>query len=100
VKWITFARGFPEQDADHRMAQANFDIRGWQGRWWYTALTALFFCGRAIATANASLPLAALPRDLSEAVAPALRLGGLLDLPKHPDESRTEAGDRKHGDHP
>jgi hypothetical protein len=43
VKWITFARRFPGQDAVHRMAQANFDIRGWQGRWWYIALTALFF---------------------------------------------------------
>jgi hypothetical protein len=25
------------------MAQANFNIRGWQGRWRYTASTALFF---------------------------------------------------------
>jgi hypothetical protein len=28
------------------MAQANFNIRGWQGRWRYTAPTALFFYGR------------------------------------------------------
>jgi hypothetical protein len=28
------------------MAQANFNIRGWQGRWRYTASTALFFPDR------------------------------------------------------
>ena len=32
------------------MAQANFNIRGWQGRWRYTASTALFFCAARFAT--------------------------------------------------
>jgi hypothetical protein len=43
VNWITYARDYPGQYAVHRMAQANFNIRGWQGRWRYTASTALFF---------------------------------------------------------
>jgi hypothetical protein len=32
VKWITLARRFPGQAEVHRMAQANFNVRGWQGR--------------------------------------------------------------------
>jgi len=32
VKWITIARAIPRQGVVHRMAQANFNIRGWQGR--------------------------------------------------------------------
>jgi hypothetical protein len=32
VKWITFVRAIPGQAVVHRMAQANFNIRGWQGR--------------------------------------------------------------------
>jgi hypothetical protein len=43
VKWITSAREMAVHSAVHRMAQANFNIRGWQGRWRYTASTALFF---------------------------------------------------------
>jgi len=43
VKWITFARPFPGQKGVHRMAQADFDVRGWQGRRRHTAPTALFF---------------------------------------------------------
>jgi hypothetical protein len=43
VNWLTFARGFPGQDAVHRAAQADFNVRGWQGRWRYTASAALFF---------------------------------------------------------
>ena len=43
VNWITYARNIPGHHAVHRMAQANFNIRGWQGRWRYTASTALFF---------------------------------------------------------
>jgi hypothetical protein len=42
VNWITYARDIPGHHAIHRMAQANFNIRGWQGRWRYTASTALF----------------------------------------------------------
>jgi hypothetical protein len=43
VKWFTLARTKLSQCIVHRMAQANFNIRGWQGRWRYTAPTALFF---------------------------------------------------------
>jgi hypothetical protein len=43
VNWITYAREIPGQCLVHRMAQADFNIRGWQGRWRYTAPTALFF---------------------------------------------------------
>jgi hypothetical protein len=43
VNWITFVRVFPGQSTVHRMAEADFNIRGWQGRWRYTASTALFF---------------------------------------------------------
>jgi hypothetical protein len=43
VKWITFARDITVQAAVHRAAQADFNVRGWQGRWRYTALAALFF---------------------------------------------------------
>jgi hypothetical protein len=43
VNWITFARKEPGQDAAYRAAQADFNVRGWQGRWRYTASAALFF---------------------------------------------------------
>jgi hypothetical protein len=43
VNWITFARAEIGHCVVHRMAQANFNVRGWQGRWRYTAPTALFF---------------------------------------------------------
>src|SRR5580704_7922142 len=46
VKWITFAGRRTGQDAVHRTAQADFNVRGWQGRLRYTALAALFFWGR------------------------------------------------------
>src|SRR3982074_2452626 len=42
VNWITFARKEPSQDALHRAARADFNVRGWQGRWRYTASAALF----------------------------------------------------------
>jgi hypothetical protein len=45
VKWITLARRIPGHSEVHRMARADFNIRGWQGRWRHTALTALFFVG-------------------------------------------------------
>jgi hypothetical protein len=32
VKWITFVPTIPGQAVVHRMAQANFNVRGWQGR--------------------------------------------------------------------
>jgi hypothetical protein len=32
VKWITFVCGFPGQAVVHRAAQADFNVRGWQGR--------------------------------------------------------------------
>jgi hypothetical protein len=32
VKWITYAHAIPGHSTFHRMAQANFNIRGWQGR--------------------------------------------------------------------
>jgi hypothetical protein len=32
VNWITYARAIPAHCVFHRMAQANFNIRGWQGR--------------------------------------------------------------------
>jgi hypothetical protein len=34
---------FPGAWCTDRAAQADFNVRGWQGRWRYTALTALFF---------------------------------------------------------
>jgi hypothetical protein len=43
VKWITSASSFPGHEWAYRAAQADFNVRGWQGRWRYTALTALFF---------------------------------------------------------
>jgi hypothetical protein len=43
VNWLTFARAKSGQDAVHRKAQADFNFRGWQGRWRHTAPTALFF---------------------------------------------------------
>jgi hypothetical protein len=42
VNWITSARSFPGQCVAYRAAQADFNVRGWQGRWRYTAPTALF----------------------------------------------------------
>jgi hypothetical protein len=33
----------PGHDGIYRAAQADFNVRGWQGRLRYTALTALFF---------------------------------------------------------
>src|SRR3982074_2356353 len=35
----------PSHDGLYRAAQADFNVRGWQGRLRYTALTALFFSG-------------------------------------------------------
>jgi len=35
----------PGHDGLYRAAQADFNVRGWQGRLRYTALTALFFSG-------------------------------------------------------
>jgi hypothetical protein len=32
VKWITFIREIPGQCVVHRAAQADFNVRGWQGR--------------------------------------------------------------------
>jgi hypothetical protein len=43
VKWITSASRFPGHEWAYRAAQADFNVRGWQGRWRYTAPTALFF---------------------------------------------------------
>jgi hypothetical protein len=51
VNWITLARDQLEQDAVHRAAQADFNVRGWQGRWRYTAPAALFF-GRSLYSQN------------------------------------------------
>jgi hypothetical protein len=45
VNWITFVGKEPSQDASYRAAQADFNVRGWQGRWRYTASAALFFSG-------------------------------------------------------
>jgi hypothetical protein len=45
VKWITSASSFPGHVWAYRAAQADFNVRGWQGRWRYTAPTALFFYG-------------------------------------------------------
>jgi hypothetical protein len=39
----------PGHDGIYRAAQADFNVRGWQGRLRYTALTALFFSGGRIA---------------------------------------------------
>jgi len=36
----------PGHDDIYRAAQADFNVRGWQGRLRYTALTALFFSWR------------------------------------------------------
>jgi hypothetical protein len=36
----------PGHDGIYRAAQADFNVRGWQGRLRYTALTALFFSWR------------------------------------------------------
>ncbi len=51
----------PGHDSVYRAAQADFNVRGWQGRLRYTALTALFFsCGRvARPPQNASAPVPA-----------------------------------------
>jgi hypothetical protein len=46
VNWLTSARGFPGHCVVHRAAQADFNVRGWQGRWRHTAPTALFFALR------------------------------------------------------
>src|ERR1700726_2121426 len=48
-------------DGIYRGAKADFNVRGWQGRLRYTALTALFFsCGRiARPPPNASVPIPA-----------------------------------------
>jgi hypothetical protein len=32
VKWITFTRTNPGHPSLHRAAQADFNVRGWQGR--------------------------------------------------------------------
>ena len=46
VKWITYDREIPGHYALYRAAQADFNVRGWQGCWRYIAPTALFFSGR------------------------------------------------------
>jgi hypothetical protein len=46
------------------MAQANFNIRGWQGRWRYTAPTALFFYGRIHPKFSTHRPMKPGPRRL------------------------------------
>ena len=43
VKWITHPRKIPGHCSVYRAAQADFNVRGWQGRLRYTAPTALFF---------------------------------------------------------
>jgi hypothetical protein len=43
VNWITSAHAGLGQCVVHRTAQADFNVRGWQGRLRYTAPTALFF---------------------------------------------------------
>jgi hypothetical protein len=75
------------------MAQANFNIRGWQGRWRYTASTALFFIRTldpaaigAMRNVGGSLSRAVVARrcgDLVEASAVTAQLD-LLQFPEHP----------------
>jgi hypothetical protein len=50
VNWITFAGKEPSQSEAYRAARADFNVRGWQGRWRYTASTALFFAVRPVPT--------------------------------------------------
>jgi hypothetical protein len=64
VNWITFARAFPGHLASRRMAQANFNVRGWQGRWRHTAPTALFFLPSTVTHRTAiAVSLGSIPRQ-------------------------------------
>jgi hypothetical protein len=45
VNWITFARENPAHGCLYRAAQADFNVRGWQGRWRYTAPDGLVLFG-------------------------------------------------------
>jgi hypothetical protein len=97
------------------MAQANFNIRGWQGRWRYTASTALFFVWQELGPAQSRGALSrAIPTprsgDLAEATATAA-LFHLLEFPEHPhkggaqtdDDTQEQQGQSRgceHGEHP
>jgi hypothetical protein len=48
VRWITSARAFLGHSVIHRMASANFNVRGWQGRQASYSADGLVFCGGAI----------------------------------------------------
>jgi hypothetical protein len=85
----------------HRMAQANFNIRGWQGRWRYTASTALFFISPSHSAASAVTQITS-GEALSPAVlmkppcteAPALAaLLHLLEFPEHPHKGTAQTED-------
>ena len=99
------------------MAQANFNVRGWQGRWRYTASTALFFCptigGAVRANSAGALSRAVLTRrsgDHPDATAMTAQ-PDLFEFPKHPDKGdaktdddgqkqQSKSGSCEHGEHP
>jgi hypothetical protein len=93
VKWITFTRALPGQCGDHRMAQADFNIRTGKVAWRYTASAALFFVGSLLLGAVPAHGREKMPVGLSEAIAVAMRFGHLLDIPEHPRKGRAEAND-------
>jgi hypothetical protein len=64
VNWITFGRANPGQSEGYRKAQADFNFRGWQGRWRHTASTALFFVPCTSVVVFASLRFFSQPGDL------------------------------------
>jgi hypothetical protein len=77
VRWITSVRTFLGHSGVHRMASANFNVRGWQGRQASYSADGLVFFGGAILGWTRRLPEAI-------NIAPGLR--PLFELPKHPDE--------------
>jgi hypothetical protein len=43
VNWFTLVCTIPGEDEIYRKARADFNFRGWQGRWRHTAPTTLLF---------------------------------------------------------
>jgi hypothetical protein len=73
---------------------SRFQYPGWQGRLALYCVSGLVFCeitppwGRCPHTCLEKIPV-----GLSEAIAVAMRLGHLLDLPQHPHKASAEADD-------
>jgi hypothetical protein len=64
VNWITYGCENPGHSSAYRAAQADFNVRGWQGRWRYTAPDGLVLFGGSSCPAASIGDLSLNPRRL------------------------------------